>query len=465
MKMTLRSRLLSAASLAAASLLCATAAWAQSNFPAGVSPFGPPPQTAITPLLAGPATVNIGTPSKPSSSVVNPGGSQRANTFLEILGSASGKPQVYGPPYPGYFFETPASLACIYSLTPDVPGCNPNDTALQNVPQSKGSKYIAIVDAYSDYPEIYTELAAYEAQFGLAAGGYPNTLQVWYTGYGTTNAPGCKSGSYPQPPSAAGTGWDLEASLDVEMAHSMAPGATILLVEAQSNSVPDLACAVLSASALIKSYYSSEGEVSNSWGLGEFCTAGPGNCETDWDPIFTKPGLVYFASAGDSPGTEWPSVSPYLLSAGGTTIRRNGTTGDFIGQSTWTDAGGGPSTIEAKPAFQKSLVPGFTRGTPDIAFESNPDTGVWIYNTTYEPPYVWWIVGGTSVASPSLAAIINSAGSFLTSSQAEGTEIYTHTGAWTEITDGYCGVYAQYSAGAPWNFCTGVGVPKGFADK
>ena len=43
-----------------------------------------------------------------------------------------------------------------------------------------------------------------------------------------------------QPPTAKGTGWDLEESLDVEWAHAMAPDATIYLVEAQSNSGIDL---------------------------------------------------------------------------------------------------------------------------------------------------------------------------------------------------------------------------------
>src|SRR5438270_11788958 len=32
--------------------------------------------------------------------------------------------QAGGPPYPGYFYETPASLGCVYQLVSSVPGCN-----------------------------------------------------------------------------------------------------------------------------------------------------------------------------------------------------------------------------------------------------------------------------------------------------------------------------------------------------
>jgi len=37
------------------------------------------------------------------------------------------------PPYSGYGFETPASLACIYGLAPHTPGCNPNLTVTNPV--------------------------------------------------------------------------------------------------------------------------------------------------------------------------------------------------------------------------------------------------------------------------------------------------------------------------------------------
>jgi len=76
----------------------------------------------------------------------------------------------------------------------------------------------------------------------------------------------------------------------------------------------------------------------------------------------------------------------------------------------------------------------------------------------------WYTVGGTSVASPSLAGIVNSAGSFETSTNAELTTIYGNLGVAAnlrDITTGYCGPYAGYSAVKGWDPCTGVGVDKG----
>src|SRR5271165_5540240 len=62
------------------------------------------------------------------------------------LNSPKAAPQASGPPYSGYFYETPASLGCVYQLVPPVaPGCNPNSVTAN--PQG-GTRAIAIVDAY-----------------------------------------------------------------------------------------------------------------------------------------------------------------------------------------------------------------------------------------------------------------------------------------------------------------------------
>ena len=77
----------------------------------------------------------------------------------------------------------------------------------------------------------------------------------------------------------------------------------------------------------------------------------------------------------------------------------------------------------------------------------------------------WLEVYGTSVASPSLAGIVNNAGTFHTSSNAENTEIYanyTNAADFTDVTSGSCGTH---SATTGWDFCTGVGVDKGFTGK
>jgi subtilase family serine protease len=129
----------------------------------------------------------------------------------------------------------------------------------------------------------------------------------------------------------------------------------------------------------------------------------------------------------------------------------------------WDAAGGGVSSVEARPSYQSGIgsIVGNARGVPDLSFDSNPITGVWVLVTGQGG---WYIVGGTSVASPSLAGIVNSTGSFAASSNAELSTIYGNLGVATifrDITTGYCGPYAGYSGVKGWDFCTGVGVDKG----
>lgn len=222
-----------------------------------------------------------------------------AQTYLQIFASSddlTAAPQVTGPPFRGLFYQTPASIACIYYLQPQVEGCNPNVVSSN---PSGGARAIAVVDAFDD-PNAYADLQYFSAQFGLAAI-TPSTFQVVFAPHGD-GAPGSCTGAATRPPSAKPTGWDIEESLDIEWAHAMAPSATLYLVEAQSNSFRDLNCAVTIASNLVSA--AGGGEVSMSWGSGEF------PAETTMDPLFTTPNVVYFASAGDGPGVSYPVLLP-----------------------------------------------------------------------------------------------------------------------------------------------------------
>ncbi len=110
------------------------------------------------------------------------------------------------------------------------------------------------------------------------------------------------------------------------------------------------------------------------------------------------------------------------------------------------------------------------RGVPDFSFVANPSTGVVIYDTTaYEGKVLdWTVVGGTSVASPALAAVVNAAGSFASSTFDELKAVYkdyTNTKDWTDITLGKCGESGGMSAAAGYDLCTGVGVPNGYGGK
>jgi kumamolisin len=368
----------------------------------------------------------------------------RAHTNILLLQPAGRALPQAGPPASGLIAETPASLACIYKIVPSVTGCNQDTvTALP----TGGFGAIAIVDAYDD-PSAKTDLTNFSTQFGLSA----PKFQVVYA-----------SGSQPsQDPTG---GWELEESLDIEWAHAMAPKAKIYLVEAASNSFSDLMTGVSVANSLVSG--AGGGEVSMSWGSSEF------EGEDLYDSSFTTANVVYFASAGDVAGVSYPSASPNVVSAGGTTISRDPVSGNYESESAWYSTGGGPSAYEATPSYQ-SAITGLNgaRGTPDFSFDANPYTPVWVLDSIpYEGeggPGSWWLVGGTSVSSPSLAGVVNNAGHKAASTNAELTTIYANMAVsadFHDIATGTCGVYQGYLAAKGYDFCTGVGSDVGKAAK
>jgi kumamolisin len=405
------------------------------------------------------------------------------HTNVKIAVPRGGLPQVkeftVGPPFAGYLNETPASLACVYGLVPKSSGCNPN---IVTTVATGGSGAIAIVDAF-DYgaAQAAADLATFDTQFGLAAA---NLTVI----YGTGNpASGCVNG--PQPPTATGTGWDVEEALDMETVHAIAPNAHIYLVEANSSSSSDLFNAVQVATACVKA--AGGGQVTMSWGT-TFEFSG----ETAYDKYFTGAGVTYLASAGDSPGPSYPASSPNVIGVGGTTFSRD-LNGNFLSQAVWNDdyfgigTGGGPSLYEPRPAYQNfmSSIVGNARGTPDVAAIADPITGVWTYNLSSLGG--WQVVAGTSLAVQVVAGILNWAKFFYGSSPAALSNIYglwqagTLTKYVTSINDGVCGpsgsVYAAAglstpypsgnnppfdpqntltTTGIPWNFCAGWGTPK-----
>ena len=411
----------------------------------------------------------------PSSSIASPtDAGVRAHTNVRFLSPAnfSGAPQFGGPPFPGYFYEDPASIACIYNLQPGGfagefwggSGCNPN--VVSSSPHG-GARAIAIVDAFDD-PNASADLAAFSTQFGVVSHA---SFTVVYAPAGGATPGSCTAGPVAAPPVDPTGGWEVEESLDIEWAHSMAPNATLYLVEAQSNSFADLFCAVTVASNLVQA--KGGGEVSMSWGGGEW------SGETAYDPVFTTPGVVYFAAAGDSPGVIYPSASPNVVSAGGTTLSTNAVTGNFIGENVWQDAGSGPSAYESRPSYQNGIknIVGAYRGTPDVAADANPYTGVWVLDNFVAPAYgsnycngytpCWLIVGGTSVSSPTWAGIVNAAGSFSRSTHDELTKLYGDNpyADFNDITLGSCGPYLGYFASPGWDFCSGLGSPNSYNGK
>src|SRR5205814_2269431 len=123
---------------------------------------------------------------------------------------------------------------------------------------------IAIIDAYND-PNIAADAATFSRQFGLQQFNVPG---------GPTLRVESQSGSTTILPRTDGD-WSQEIALDVEWAHAIAPGANILLVEANSDNFSDLLLATNHAKV-----QPAVSVISVSWDGDEF------RGETSWDPAF-----------------------------------------------------------------------------------------------------------------------------------------------------------------------------------
>src|SRR5262249_6128475 len=157
----------------------------------------------------------------------------------------------------------------------------------------------------------------------------------------------------------------------------------------------------------------------------------------------------------------YPSVSPYVVSAGGTTIHRNGS-GQFTSETGWSGSGGGPSKYENKLSYQNNVggASATKRSAPEFSFDADPKSCGSVYDSIRCQGRSGWLVfGGTSVSSPSLAGIVNLAGHFAPSTVSELTTIYANrTNDFRDIVSGSAG---SFSAAAGYDFVTGVGSNQG----
>jgi subtilase family serine protease len=325
-------------------------------------------------------------------------------------------------------------------------GYSPDDIrAAYGLPSVGGQGTIAIVDAY-DYSTAEHDLNVFSAQFGLPA---------------CTTANGCFKKIY-----ATGTkprtscGWAQEMALDIEWAHAIAPNAQIVLVEAASSNLLSLFKAINTATAM-----ATVTEESNSWGGSEF----PG--ERLFDAAFrVRSGIVYFASSGDTGGkTMYPSVSPYVIAAGGTSLHSISP----VDETAWSGSGGGKSKYEPRPFYQNGIqgLTGAARGVPDFSAVADPATGVSVYDSTPCGGMSGWMVfGGTSVASPVLAGIVNLADHVTpsTTTVSELATIYSAAaiaGSSPDFRDIESGTAGSFTALTGWDFITGVGSNIGLSGK
>jgi subtilase family serine protease len=203
---------------------------------------------------------------------------------------------------------------------------------------------IAIVDAFDD-ANIATDLATFDKQFNLPAP--PSFSKI------------AQDGSINLPIPAPKNSWGLETALDVEWAHAMAPGAKLLLVEANSADISNLMMAVGTAAGR-----SGVSVVSMSFGGhvdsdGNF-VAGEQASDVNFDSGFVTPsghgGVTFIAASGDNGVAEYPATSPNVLAVGGTRLTL-GAGNSYGSETAWSGSGGGKSTIEARPSYQAGVLP------------------------------------------------------------------------------------------------------------
>jgi len=151
-----------------------------------------------------------------------------------------------------------------------------------------------------------------------------------------------------------------------------------------------------------------------------------------------------------------------VVGAGGTTLHLD-SDNDISSETAWNGSGGGESKYIAEPEYQLGFQASGQRGVPDVAWDSDPSTGVPVYDSEDGN---WAQVGGTSAASPQWAALTAVANSARLG-QGKGPigagffdAVYANPLAFHDITkgsNGRCG--SVCTAGPGYDFVTGLGSP------
>lgn len=264
------------------------------------------------------------------------------------------------PPQPG----TPAYLQQAYDLT------------YLSATQGSG-RTVAIVDAFG-YPAAASDLATFRSANGLP----PCTVAS-----GCLQIVGENGASSPLPPPQAS--WEVEQATDLDAVSALCPNCRIVLVEASSTAWGDLVAAIRTAAAMGAT------QISNSWTT---VAANPPASSLSF------PGVSLVAASGDNgyvgtSGDSYPAAYPGVLAAGGTSLQPASNPRGFS-ETAWSGAGSGCDTKIAKPAFQGSI--GCSgRAYADLSADADPHTGLGVYDSSDGG---WLLAGGTSLASPLIAA-------------------------------------------------------------
>ena len=216
-----------------------------------------------------------------------------------------------------------------------------------------------------------------------------------------------------------------EATLDLEVVHSLAPQAHLVVYESDNSGADMLAALQAAVNAYPHAVFS------YSLGITACSQTESGedlSTANQFSAVFEqldRTGGTALLSSGDSgafscpgtgakPGPQMPADSPWVTAVGGTTafIGAGGTYGE---EAAWGDPveqsgdGGGLSTVFKRPSWQAG--PGVPnqysngmRQLPDVAAVADLTTGWDIYSAQADPQ--WQVVGGTSAAAPLWAALM-----------------------------------------------------------
>ncbi|HLH13876.1 MAG TPA: S8 family serine peptidase, partial [Solirubrobacteraceae bacterium] len=424
-----RAALCALALTALVALLCPALASASAGAPATVTPL-PRSQYTVDPVCAQPA------PGRAACMALQlVARSERARAHRNPIGiarAAAPAPSAEPSPADGDFGLRPQDLHSAYEL--------PSEGA--------SAQTIALVDAYND-PTAEEDLATYSSEFGLPA---------------CTGANGCfakvnengEAGRLPFPTSLEelesarkgrgraeaeeASSWAVEMSLDIEVAHAVCSSCHIVLVEANAADYGDLEAAEDTAA-------SRADEISDSW-AGAECAA-VGVC-AGASAAFDHPGKVIAAAAGDEGYLNWleasgpsfanyPASSPDVVAVGGTRLTPLGEGGEWQGESVWNDggekrkglkqgagAGGGGCSVQFEAQPWQRALPDWSevgcegrRAVADVSADADPYSGVAVYDSGASCEYLegksvrdghWCTLGGTSLATPLIAATFALAG-------------------------------------------------------
>jgi subtilase family serine protease len=289
---------------------------------------------------------------------------------------------------------------------------------------------IVLIDSYGS-PTIAEDLRKFDDGFGLPD---PPSFKI-LAPLGTVP---WDPTTYPDQP-----GWAAETTLDVEWAHAMAPGASIVLLTSpvdETEGVQGLPEFLALETYALDHHLGKI--ISGSWGATEntlfINVAGIQGPEVVGRYLaFHRRALLehvtLLASSGDTgtsnlesdlqtfyafPTVNFPASSPLVTAVGGTILSTD-TSGNYQSETVWNDTGccaggGGISQLFQAPLYQRLTLPksvrallGGMRGIPDISYNADCNNAILIYLSYFGPSQAgWYSICGTSEGAPQWAGIV-----------------------------------------------------------